>query len=171
MAGAIPPYQRFLKSYCVCPDTGCWLWEGAKYQNGYGWLKVFGKVVSAHRFSYELHKGSIPEGMHILHSCDVRHCVNPDHLRVGTHQENMREAAERGRMPTGDQHPMAGKPNPRRGINCSQSKPVLVLGKAYGSIKEAEGSLGLGAGTVRWWINNKPEKAKEISREDFRKLC
>ena len=153
------PYLRFLRGCTQCPDTGCWLWEGTKYQNGYGWLKAFGKVISAHRFSYELHKGPIPEGMAILHSCDVKHCVNPDHLRAGTHAENMAEASARGLMPKGEGHPQFGVRQKRP----SQAKPVRVLGREYESIKEAERELGLGQGTVRYWLNNNPYRAQLIN--------
>ncbi len=156
-----PPFMRFMKSYTVRPDTNCWLWNRATYANGYGWIKAFGKVVSAHRFSYELHKGPIPDGMHILHSCDVRNCVNPDHLRAGTHVENMAEAAERGRMPRGENHPNFGK-RPKR---PRQSKPVRVLGKEYQSINAAERELGLGNGTVRYWLKNNPYRAQLIESE------
>lgn len=130
------------------------MWDGHTYPNGYGCLKVFGKTVSAHRFSYELHKGPIPDGMEILHSCDVRRCVNPDHLRVGTHAANMAEAADRGRMRSGSDHPLYGVTQ----LRPKQSKPVHVLGKDYRSMKEAERQLGLGSGTVRFWINNHPKK-------------
>ncbi len=74
---------------------GCWLWRGRIQQIwGYGYL---GKGSRAHRVSYQLFKGVIPKGMHVLHSCDVRHCVNPDHLRIGTHAENMRDKMSKGR--------------------------------------------------------------------------
>lgn len=162
-----PPFVRFMKSYTVSPDTGCWLWDGATYANGYGWIKAFGKVVSVHRFSYELHNGPIPDGLHILHSCDVRHCVNPDHLRPGTHQENMAEAAERGRMPSGRNHPQFGKRQKRP----NQAKPVRVLGKEYESIKDAERDLGLGSGTVRYWLNNNPARAQLLGKGDRNVVC
>lgn len=153
-----PPFKRFLKSYKTNETSGCWIWTGAKYQNGYGWIKAFGKVVSAHRFSYELYKGPIPDGMHILHSCDIKDCVNPDHLRSGTHAENMIEAHERGAILSGKSHPMFGKKNPRP----SQAKKVRVLGVEYESQKSAERALGLGSGTVRYWIINAPLKAQLI---------
>lgn len=151
-----PPFQRFLGNYCVHPDTGCWLWEGSTYQNGYGWLKVFGKIVSAHRYSYELHRGPIPCGGHILHSCDVKHCVNPDHLRVGSHAENMADAVARGRIASGPDHPAWGT-SPKR---PKQSHRVRVLGREFESKKSAERALGLGSGTVSYWVKNKPEKAQ-----------
>lgn len=153
-----PPFKRFLRGYKTNEKSGCWTWTGSKYRNGYGWLKVFGKVVSAHRYSYELHKGPIPDGLHILHSCDVKDCVNPDHLRPGTHAENMLEAHDRGAIRTGENHPMYGKKNPRP----KQANKVRVLGTEYESQNSAERALGLGSGTVRYWIINSPSKAQLI---------
>ena len=153
-----PPFIRFYESF----DRGkseadCWNWTGSCSSNGkaYGQIKVFGKMVSAHRFSYELHNGPIPQGMSILHSCDNKKCVNPEHLRIGTHAENMREAADRGRMLKGENHPMWGVKNPRP----KQAKKVVVFGVPYESQKSAERALGLGSGTIRFWINHKPHKA------------
>jgi hypothetical protein len=154
MPAAIPPFKRLLSHYDEDPVTGCWLWNSSTYKSGYGWLKVFGKVVSAHRYSYELHKGEIPKGMHILHSCDVKTCINPEHLRPGTHQENMNEAVERSRIRSGENHPMYGTKNPRP----KQAHPVRVLGKNFQSKKEAERELGLGSGTVNYWLARHPEK-------------
>lgn len=155
MSKAVPPFIRLMNGYAVDSINGCWVWQGHTYANGYGAIKVFGKMGLCHRLSYELHKGQIPEGMEILHSCDNRLCINPDHLRAGTHRENMSDAVDRSRMRKGDNHPMWGKKNPRP----SQAKRVHVLGKDYNSQKEAERELGLGSGTVRFWVLNKPEKA------------
>src|SRR3990167_1003780 len=77
----------------VNKTENCWLWTGACDTFGYGHFgklcppKV--KMVKAHRFSYELHKGKIPEGMCVLHSCDTPPCVNPKHLWLGTKKDNM----------------------------------------------------------------------------------
>lgn len=78
----------------------CWLWLGS-LAGGYGQLQVNGKSVRAHRFSWELHNGLIPEGLWVLHKCDVCNCVNPAHLYLGTRVENIRDAMERNRLPTG----------------------------------------------------------------------
>jgi hypothetical protein len=72
------------------PNTGCWLWTGAVNPGGYGHILYGDKTISAHRASYELHVGPIPEGLHIDHLCRVRSCINPDHLEPVTRSENAR---------------------------------------------------------------------------------
>jgi hypothetical protein len=78
------------------PDA-CWKWTAQKRWDGYGRFLVKGKPQWSHRFAYELHYGPIPEGMHVLHSCDHPECTNPRHLRLGTHDENMAEMHAKGR--------------------------------------------------------------------------
>lgn len=88
--------------------AGCWFWTGGLTDKGYGAHHKDGRKISAHRYSYELHKGPLGK-LHALHSCDTPRCVNPDHLNAGTHQQNMREAKERKRFnnPGGEVHPSA----------------------------------------------------------------
>jgi len=75
----------------------CWLWEAAK-QKEYGWFWHNGQGVAAHRFSWMMHYDEIPEGLHVLHKCDVKLCVNPNHLFLGTHQDNMKDLMEKRRI-------------------------------------------------------------------------
>lgn len=81
----------------VNKSDGCWRWTGAHMRNGYGHMGSRGKTYSAHRLSYELNIAPIPKGLLVLHRCDVRDCVNPSHLFVGTHVDNCRDMHQKGR--------------------------------------------------------------------------
>lgn len=78
-------------------SAGCWLWRAAIDTTGYGVMNAGGRKAYAHRVSFELAHGPIPDGLEVLHSCDVRPCVNPDHLSVGTRTDNMQDAKAKGR--------------------------------------------------------------------------
>ena len=87
-----PIEERFFDK--VNQTAGCWLWIGCKNTDGYRQLALsrgYGKTERAHRISWIIHKGPIPKGMHVLHDCDNTSCVNPKHLHLGTHQDNMAE--------------------------------------------------------------------------------
>lgn len=79
-------------------DTGsCWEWQKSKNPCGYGQLKYRGILERAHRISWIVFKGSIPEGMSVLHTCDNPGCVNPNHLWLGTQGDNMKDMHNKGR--------------------------------------------------------------------------
>jgi hypothetical protein len=94
--------ERFDEKWEAIPETGCHWWTGCVTSTGYGAIKIEGKTAGAHRVSYELHVGSIPDGLMILHSCDNPICVNPSHLRVGTGKDNSRDCIDRGRFRRSD---------------------------------------------------------------------
>jgi len=81
----------------VDPQPGCWLWKRGKMSAGYGVVWVRSSCQRAHRVSYAYHVGPIPEGKVIMHKCDVRLCVNPEHLQPGTPQENTSDMVVKGR--------------------------------------------------------------------------
>jgi hypothetical protein len=89
--------EPFEDCYRVSKKTGCWLWERAVKGEGYGHKWYDGKLQSAHRISWQIHRGPIPDGLWVLHRCDVMLCVNPDHLFLGTHQDNVDDKHRKGR--------------------------------------------------------------------------
>ena len=90
--------ERFHSKYAPVPFSGCWVWMGALSGKGYGKLMLKEhRLESAHRLSWLLHRGPIPDGLHVLHRCDVRTCVNPDHLFLGTNLDNIRDRIAKGR--------------------------------------------------------------------------
>jgi hypothetical protein len=90
--------ERFLLKFDQ-PDEGCWLWKASRDSKGYGQFLTDQGLRRAHRVSYELFRGPIPEGKQLDHLCRVRHCVRPDHLEIVTARENVR----RGESPAARQ--------------------------------------------------------------------
>src|SRR5437016_5817926 len=80
---------RFHKRYTKDGPSVCWLWTWRLNHDGYGLTYRGSDTVGAHRLSWEIHRVEIPKGMSVLHRCDVRNCVNPEHLRLGMQRENM----------------------------------------------------------------------------------
>lgn len=86
--------------------TGCWVWQRAckgkevASGGGYGCFRLKGKLVAAHVFSYERAHGSVPPGLHVMHSCDNTKCVNPVHLLIGTNLQNAQDKHKKGRYPS-----------------------------------------------------------------------
>lgn len=82
--------------------NGCILWARHVHDDGYGWCGNQGKPDRAHRVAWKLFRGEIPDGMYVLHTCDVRLCVNPEHLFLGTVQDNMADKIAKGRQAKGE---------------------------------------------------------------------
>lgn len=93
--------ERFANAFWakVNKTATCWLWTASRNWAGYG-LCLVGKnrkLTNAHRVSWEMANGKIKGGLHVLHKCDVRNCVRPDHLFLGTHRDNMLDMRAKGR--------------------------------------------------------------------------
>ncbi len=89
--------KRFWSKVDIKSDDECWNWKAGKIRSGHGQFRVNSIKTYTHRFSYELKNGPIPEGLHICHHCDNPSCVNPNHLFLGTHQDNMKDRDMKGR--------------------------------------------------------------------------
>lgn len=101
---SVPAPERFWPK--VQRSEGCWTWTGAKDWDGY---PIFGlsssqKSVRGHRWVYEQENGPIPPGMQVCHTCDNPSCVRPDHLFLGTNQDNMTDRNRKGRTSKGEAH-------------------------------------------------------------------
>ena len=95
--------ERLLSKVRV-DENGCWRWQAAIHRTGYGHFKLDGRMLQAHRAAYVLLVGEIPEGTFVCHRCDVRDCVNPDHLFIGSHLDNMRDMTFKGRQASRGRH-------------------------------------------------------------------
>ena len=114
--------ERFYSKWEYNPPTGCWLWNGGVV-DAHGTMSYKGKVHRAHRLSYEIHFGEIPEGMVVRHKCNIKPCVNPDHLTIGTPAQNTADCIEAGdhisRIPS--------KFNPRSKDFCGERVVTLLV--------------------------------------------
>jgi len=130
---------------------GCVEWEGGTGWKGYGRMHLSIKhtlprrTVKAHRFSWELHRGKIPEGMIICHKCDNPPCVNPDHLFIGTYQDNIDDQIRKGRLGRGET-------SNRATITEDQAVEAIRLyakyGKSYGVLVRIAREVGGGYNAV-----------------------
>lgn len=133
------------------PNSGCWLWIGAEYVRGYGCFQQ----ELAHRCAYEIYVGPIPDGLHVLHHCDTKACVNPNHLYAGTHQQNMWDARDRNRITPlrGDLHPRRLRPELNlkgedHGRAILTEAEVLTIRRSREPIKSLASRYGVSSPTI-----------------------
>lgn len=93
----LPVAERFFEKVDKDGAGGCWLWRGTILKDGYGAFKLDHRTVRAHRMAWYLTHGEWPELL-VLHRCDVRACVRPEHLFLGTARDNLQDASRKGRL-------------------------------------------------------------------------
>lgn len=127
-------------------SAGCWLWTGALDRDGYG-IFAAKPWQRAHRFSYWLHQGSLPAGLYVMHTCDVPACVNPQHLVLGTAEDNASDRDQKGRQFKGAPRPhpekSQGERNPAAKLSVEQ---VRLMRERYasGSVTQRELAVTFG---------------------------
>lgn len=99
----IPLRDRLMSKFAVA-QNGCWLWTGVKNDAGYPMIWKDGKAVRAHREIYKLFKNDLTDELMVCHKCDIPSCVNPEHLFIGTHLDNNRDAKSKLRNAYGEKH-------------------------------------------------------------------
>ena len=159
------PEEKFWHCTDKQGDDQCWNWTKGT-NAGYGWIHVGKKQMMAHRFSYEMHIGPIPEGMLVLHSCFNRRCVNPAHLRIGTNKDNMNDYDR-----TGDRHAAARVPD------CVQKDVIRRYKAGEASQKQlatelAEVGFSIHKSTISGWATGLRRGAATgiVPRKQHRKV-
>jgi hypothetical protein len=140
-----PPEVRFWRNVAKRGAGDCWIFGVGGYRR-YRTFSLGAKAdgtIGAHKFSYELHNGQVPEGMVVMHSCDNPTCVNPAHLVLGTYLANMQDMHAKGRAKPGR---AIGERNPN--VRLTPELVRLIRGSAKGN-KELAAELGVGINTVR----------------------
>ena len=125
--------NRFIQKVTVRGKSDCWDWTANIDSCGYGRFGFRQKLLSAHRFSWMLFVGEIPDKLHVLHHCDNPSCVNPDHLFLGTHQDNMTDRNCKGRQGGGS---LKGETNPQCKHTVAEILEIRAMLKAGYKQKE-----------------------------------
>jgi len=147
--------DRFWSKVNKDTDSGCWEWTAYDHPSGYGNFFIGSKAHKAHRISWEIHNGKIPtedsyHGVCVLHKCDNPKCVNPAHLFLGTHADNMQDMISKGRR---DYY---GEKNPRARLTAEQVRIIRYwwsLGNMQ--IKQMAKYFGVGRTTIGHVVHNR----------------
>jgi len=126
--------ERFTKFVLVDPKTQCWNWQGGKHEYGYGQfqMKINGKwrAVQGGKAAWLIFRGVVPEGMQVRHKCDNPACVNPEHLELGTHKQNM------GDRHTRKTHPFSAKTHCKNGHEFTPENTYLWVRSSTNTVRK-----------------------------------
>lgn len=132
-------------------SAGCWVWSGRRNAKGYGIFPFAGRDLGAHRVAYEIWNGEIGESSFVLHRCDNPPCVNPSHLLLGTHAENMADRDAKGRLVriSGEKNGMA------KSSDATVAEAVRLYMETEMTPREISLVLGASASSVRDWVKGR----------------
>ena len=138
------------------PNSGCWIWTGGVSGNGYGYANVNGKQVRAHRAVFEAMRRSIPDGGCACHRCDNKLCVNPDHIFIGSHAENMADMRSKHRH-----RPPIGERSGTAKLTAEQVREIRDMASWYVPHQEIADRFGVTRSHISHIVNR--DKWKHIS--------
>ena len=121
-------------------DDGCWEWKGSRGRRGYGQVRVGGKSRKAHRLAYEVWNGPIPKGLYVCHSCNNPPCINPAHLRTGTHADNMTDRSLAGHY--------GGKYSGASKLDADKVRQIRKMREAGATYPQIASKFGVKRGAV-----------------------
>ncbi len=121
------PAERLRMKSRIDSATGCVIFTGYIAETGYGLICIATKTQSTHRLSWECANGPIPAGCYVLHRCDVRACINPDHLFLGSQDDNMKDMSAKGRSSRGEK-------NHKAKLNEDQVRSILADRRSHRAI-------------------------------------
>lgn len=138
-------------------ENGCWIWQRPLAGYGYGGIHVNGKHCKPHRISYEVFRGKFDQKMLVCHICDVRSCVNPHHLFIGTEKDNAIDAKNKNRTTRGEKH----------GCSKLKLKQVLKIINDYSSgvkVKDMAKTYSVAESTIHRILNGKKWNLPEVNQ-------
>lgn len=171
--------ERFLAKFDK--TESCWIWTGytRKYRKQhYGQFRISGGMQLAHRVSFEIFKGPIPDGMFVCHSCDNPSCVNPEHLFIGSHKDNMKDMATKGRtnwisgVTAAKSTDRYGTKNPANKLTQEQAMLAKCCPTKMGALKLMADHFKVAPATLcqirkgKWWKNLPNPTADDFKKSD-----
>ncbi len=144
--------DKFRENFLAEPNSGCWLWMSCTNAAGYGFISR----QLAHRVSWTIFRGPIPKGLLVLHKCDTPACVNPDHLFLGTHADNVADKIRKGRAVN-----VVGIRNGKSKLTPEDVLAILASKERHSSLAPQYGVHPQTIGDIRrgkWW--------KHLQRKD-----